>query len=178
MAWSAFAALGSYQCCCCCCCHGDITVFVWLQWRWRVSFWGRCSVASFVWKWVLVSLSVSLWQCMSCGLRLCLSNPSYACCSNTGLSQPAAHWIWPWMNTFSLCLSVCFTHCLPPPPPTISAASLFTRTHLDLTAFIGSPDHCVHTHTRTHERTHARTHTHTHSGHESYRGCLHSYISL
>ena len=177
MAWSAFAALGSYQCCCCCC-HGDITVFVWLQWRWRVSFWGRCSVASFVWKWVLVSLSVSLWQCMSCGLRLCLSNPSYACCSNTGLSQPAAHWIWPWMNTFSLCLSVCFTHCLPPPQLSALLLSLqeLTLTSQRLSALLTTA--CTHTHARTNARTHARTHTHTHSGHESYRGCLHSYISL
>lgn len=47
------------------------------------------------------------------GPCLCLGNPSYACCSNTGLSQPTAHWIWSWMNTFSiLCLSVSLSHIL------------------------------------------------------------------
>lgn len=47
------------------------------------------------------------------GLCLCLANPSYACCSNTGLSQPAAHWKWPWMNTFSHFLPVSQFHFLP-----------------------------------------------------------------
>lgn len=45
----------------------------------RVSILGAC-----------VSVCVSV-QCP--GLCLCLTNPSYTCCSSAGLSQPTAHWI-------------------------------------------------------------------------------------
>lgn len=47
--------------------------------------------------------------CVQCpGLCLCLTNPSYTCCSYAGLSQPTAHWIVSWMNAFSH--SLCFWH--------------------------------------------------------------------
>lgn len=82
-----------------------------------------CSLGKVKWRvWIMVDVnghvrkggSVSFYVCLCVlcpGLCPCLANLSYACCSNTGLCQPAAHWIWPWMNTFSLCLS-CRFHTL------------------------------------------------------------------
>ena len=178
MAWSAFAALGSYQCCCCCC-HGDITVFVWLQWRWRVSFWGRCSVASFVWKWGGVSLWVCLCPCdsvcpVAC-VSVCLTPPTHVAPTLVSLNPQPTGYDHEWTHSLSVCLSVSHTVF---PPPQLSALLLslqeLTLTSQRLSALLTTA--CTHTHT--HARTHARTHTHTHSGHESYRGCLHSYISL
>lgn len=126
MAWCALAALVSYSCCC----HGDITL--------SLSGWGgvggfvlvRCCVCEKeeVCVWLCLCVFTSMQMCMHGSDRpvsLCLANPSYACCSNAGLSQPAAHSIWPWMNTFCLSLPVCLSVSLSLSPwPTALLLSL------------------------------------------------------
>lgn len=100
------------------------------------------------------SLGPCVCVCVQCpGLCLCLTNPSYTCCSYAGLSQPTAHWIVSWMNTFSpsLCfwhshfLSVCLSFFLP-----LSLSCILCISLQELTLTSKPSSDFLQKHTRTH----------------------------
>lgn len=93
------------------------------------------------WETEALCLSACVLMSVRPDVRLCLTNPSHTCYSDSGLARPAARWIWSWMSTFSpprTVHPVIFTHSLslsPPLPISLSRSLSFARTSLDPSAF-------------------------------------------